>query len=269
MKPRINPLQVFKNRKTPAGLYARQKWLGESVTSQWKNDFREIIQGLFKDQNKNGSWKESQVETIHKLFGLHLTLREPNDEIDRALNWLLGKIDLQKAQLQASGKEDKINEQLEGLPFIHNNRQIFLLSATLFLASIFKRQEDSFVMDCYQRISSANQVNNIIRTDPASSYNIFRALVVNPNYSAEKFTLPFVSYYSYIQTSSGDWGSSMPFYQILNALAHLDFSMVDLQLEKAFTRLYNIQNEDGTWGDDEPEWNTFLVVHALKNKGVF
>ncbi|MBN1625065.1 MAG: hypothetical protein JW944_00960 [Deltaproteobacteria bacterium] len=100
MKPRINPLHVFKNSKTPAGLYACQKWLVESDNGQWKNDFREVVKGLFKNQNKNGSWKESQIE-------------------------------------------------------------------------------------------------------------------------------------------------------------------------KAFTRLYDSQNEDGTWSDDEPEWNTFLVVHALKNKGFF
>jgi hypothetical protein len=28
------------------------------------------------------------------------------------------------------------------------------------------------------------------------------------------------------------------------------------------------QNDDGTWGRADKEWQTFLVVHALCNKGV-
>jgi hypothetical protein len=40
-------------------------------------------------------------------------------------------------------------------------------------------------------------------------------------------------------------------------------------IDKAFSSIYDTQNKDGTWGDDEPEWNTFLAVHALKNKGGF
>ena len=31
---------------------------------------------------------------------------------------------------------------------------------------------------------------------------------------------------------------------------------------------YENQNEDGSWGQTECEWNTFLTVHALKNKGL-
>jgi len=269
VKPRFNPLQVFKASKTPAGLYARQKWLGESNNSRWEKDYKATVNILLENQCSDGSWKESEVETINRLFSLHLTLREPNDEIERALNWLLDKIDLQKPDVLACCKENKINEKLKGLPFIHSNSQIFFISATLFLSSIFKRQEDPFVMDCYHWISSTDQVNLIIRSDPASSYNILRALVVHPVYSDENFISPFVLFFSNMQTSSGDWGPGLPFHKVLNALAHLEFPLAGIQIDKAFSRLYDTQNEDGTWGDDEPEWNTFLAVHALKNKGAF
>jgi hypothetical protein len=43
---------------------------------------------------------------------------------------------------------------------------------------------------------------------------------------------------------------------------------VDEQLEKAFAYLIKSQNEDGTWGAMEQEWNTFLAVHALRNKSL-
>jgi hypothetical protein len=54
----------------------------------------------------------------------------------------------------------------------------------------------------------------------------------------------------------------------VNALAHLDSPDVDEQLDKAFRKLITIQNADGSWSDYQPEWNTFLVVHALRNKGL-
>jgi hypothetical protein len=66
----------------------------------------------------------------------------------------------------------------------------------------------------------------------------------------------------------GTWGHNLPFYQTLNALAHLELDQAEKQLEKTFVLLFEKQNSDGTWSHDEPEWNTFLAIHALKNKGL-
>jgi hypothetical protein len=38
-------------------------------------------------------------------------------------------------------------------------------------------------------------------------------------------------------------------------------------LRKAGRVLYDSQNEEGTWGREDREWNAFLTVHALKNTG--
>jgi hypothetical protein len=38
MKLRYDPYQIFQFSKTPVGLYARQKWLGEAETPQWRID---------------------------------------------------------------------------------------------------------------------------------------------------------------------------------------------------------------------------------------
>ena len=40
MKLRHDPFQVFRVSKTPAGIYARQKWLGEADTPEWQRDFQ-------------------------------------------------------------------------------------------------------------------------------------------------------------------------------------------------------------------------------------
>lgn len=269
MKLRFNPLQVFKSSKTPAGLYARQKWLGESGTRQWKNDLQETVSKLIADQADDGSWHQSEVETITRLFGLHLTLREASVQIEAALDWLFGKIDLRSAENQAGAEGDIIKETLEGLPFICSRRDMFLMGAILFLASIFNRHNDPFILDSYRWVSSMGRRNKGIWIDPASSHNVFRALVVHPIYSRDPATSIFVNYLADMQTESGDWGDGLPFYQALNALAHLNFPLADTQLEKAFARLFKTQNTGGTWDEAEAEWNTFLAVHALKNRGLF
>jgi hypothetical protein len=64
MKLRYDPYQVFRFSKTPAGLYARQKWLGEAETPQWKTDFQEMVTALLADQLPDGSWHHETVATI-------------------------------------------------------------------------------------------------------------------------------------------------------------------------------------------------------------
>lgn len=70
-----------------------------------------------------------------------------------------------------------------------------------------------------------------------------------------------------MQKESGTWTGSVPFYQTVNALAHLDSREGDSQLALAFERLQRTQRHEGTWSRSQPEWHTFLVIHALKNKG--
>ncbi|MBN1102302.1 MAG: hypothetical protein JXL84_02690 [Deltaproteobacteria bacterium] len=70
-----------------------------------------------------------------------------------------------------------------------------------------------------------------------------------------------------VQKPSGAWRAPVPFYQTVNALAHLDSGEGDAQLAPAFKRLRRSQRQDGTWSRAQPEWHTFLVIHALKNKG--
>ena len=55
----------------------------------------------------------------------------------------------------------------------------------------------------------------------------------------------------------------------MNALGHLNLAQSDNLLERAFRRLKEKQNRDGTWGSTQKEWNTFLVVHTIKRKSSF
>ncbi len=93
-------------------------------------------------------------------------------------------------------------------------------------------------------------------------------MIVHPVFAKDKATVLAAEQLADLQTDAGGWDNDLLFYQTLNALSHLDLHQVDTQLEKAFGLLLEKQNSDGTWSQSEPEWNTFLAIHALKNKGL-
>ncbi|MEJ2220715.1 MAG: hypothetical protein P8X80_07860 [Desulfobacterales bacterium] len=268
MKLRYDPYQIFRFSKTPAGLYARQKWLGEAGSPQWKIDFKETVAALTADQLTDGSWSHDSIETIHRLFGLHLTMRSSTEQIDTALTWLLDKIALQEKGIYVHAEDISKIPNLEGLPFIPSRPDMFLTGAALFLSTIFGRQSDPDVLASYKWLSSEGIKNQGHWFDEASSHNIFRAMVVHPIFAKDKATVMATENLVELQTDTGFWSNDLPFYQTLNALAHLDLHQADEQLENAFVLLLKNQNIDGTWSRSEPEWNTFLAIHALKNKGL-
>ncbi len=267
MRLRYDPYQIFRFSKTPVGLYARQKWLGEADTDQWKIDFEETTAALLADQLPNGSWSRSTTETIKRLFGLHLTVRSSVAQIDAALNWLLSKITLQEGGIYIGVDDLDAVTGLQGLPFITSRPAMLLTGAALFLSSIFGHQSDPDVLAVYQWLSSEGIKNKGRWFDETSSHNVLRAMVVHPVFSEDESTALAVGRLADRQTDTGTWDYNLPFYQTLNALAHLELDQAEKQLEKAFVLLVEKQNSDGTWSHDEPEWNTFLAIHALKNKG--
>jgi len=133
---------------------------------------------LWADQLPDGSWRHSPLTTIRHLFGLHLTIRESSAGIRAALNWLFDKITLQGDKIRVVCESDLTADSMRGLPFAAGRRDILIVAAVLFMATIFGRGSDPAVLAFYH------------------------------------------------------------------------------------------QNTDGTWGRSEPEWNTFLAIHALKNKGL-
>ena len=267
MKLQYDAFQVFHGSKTPAGLYARQKWLGEEGAPSWQEDFQETVDALTADQLPDGSWRQSPVATIIKLFGLHLTLRNTNDSIERALGWLLERIQLNPEGVRIRTDSILDRSHLSGLPFVSSRLEMFLVAATLFLSSIFNRQKDPKVLAIYRWLCKEGLAREGLSVDVASMHNVFRAMVVHPIFVHEELTAKTIEIYAKLQTEKGDWGNSVPFHQTLNALAHLNSMKADIQLEKAFSYLIKTQNSDGTWGRHEKEWKTFLSVHALKNKG--
>ncbi|HNY50567.1 MAG TPA: hypothetical protein PLV50_07110 [Smithella sp.] len=261
---RFDPLQIFKASKSPAGLYARKKWLDESETSAWQDDFQETVDFLMKEQSADGSWFQSPLETIRHLFGLHLTVRERTGDIDKAMRWLIRET-LNHNLLEAPGSHLP-SDAFRELPFIKAQDQLTLICATLFLACVFQLENDQTVVAHYQLLSRwlydhAGDAN--VWTDKS---NILRAMIVYPRYVNDPATLKLVDDLAEKQEPSGTWSPPIPFFLTINALAHLNLESAHCQWLKASSLLSDSQNKDGSWGNQDAQWNTFLVVHALKNK---
>lgn len=260
-------MRVFRDSTTPAGLYARQKWLVESRTLSWQHDFQHRVSDLFNGQSADGSWQGSALETIRRLFGLHLTVRDANADIDRALEWLMLHTPSCGPLNHVAHHETLRHENLAGLPFVPGHPRLTIECAVLFLFSVFGRFKGPALLSRYERIS-----NQILNTDPDIKLrldvsNALRALVVHPEYAHGPTTAFLIEYLEHIQESSGLWPEPTCIFHTFNALAHVNLEAARRQLFKAAAGVSKMQNEDGTWGEDDREWNTFLIVHALKNRG--
>jgi len=266
MQFHYDPIQVFKDSITPAGLYARRKWLGESHTKNWRTDFQNTVNNLIEGQCGDGSWGHSIIETIRHLFGLHLTVRKRTEPAKKALEWLLNESHKVFPKKRINMNEAIHTRTLKGQPFTKGCSGFFLYGATIFLSSIFGLEKEPKVLKIYDWFESQGVRNHGRWCGFLCSNNILRAFVVHPEYAKGRAIMLAVNTLFQIQNTGGQWAHRIPFYQTLNALAHLDLADSDIQVERAFKRLPETQNRDGTWGRNDREWDTFLTVHALKNK---
>jgi hypothetical protein len=272
--PRLNtilaipydPYRIFNSSSSPAGLYARKKWLGQEKERSWQNDFNNTVAVLLEGQSTDGGWHGSFITTVRRLFGLHLTVREPNEQVRRGLDWIF------RRTLHTDGPEvmDKLStltgEDLRNLPFVPGDPHLLALAMVLFLSTIFGQGDASDVVSRYAELSQKILAGRYGSGKGVS--NLLRAFVVHPLYANDPATVRMVERLSELQDDQGMWPDRRAFYQTVNALAHLRLPQADRQLEHAFRLLYETQGPDGTWGKSEQELNTFLVVHALRNKGV-
>ena len=263
---RHDPVNVFYSSKTPVGLYARQKWLNHGDTLTWKNDFRKTVDELFSGQLPNGSWDNSLLTTVHRLFGLHLTVRNSNKRIEKALEWLLSHELFLKQELHLRVQSKKVfARDLETLPFSHGHFEHFAKCAILFLTTLFGKEKDRRVICAFERLRIMSEKDGKW-CNWSCSNNFLRAFVVDPSYQKGEAMRLFVSRLAKVQKADGSWPMQIPFYQTVNALGHLNLAQSDELLERAFKRLREKQNRDGTWGRTQKEWNTFLIVHAMQRK---
>ncbi len=253
-----DPLQIFKDSQTPVGIYARHYWLHEH-DQHWQRDHDIAARHLYSNQWADGSWENSSIWTISRLFGLHLCVRELDEQSERGLNWLISH------HLESEHRAGKVGaDELAGLPFVKSDNRTLYLTASLFLATIFGLGGDTRVMAAYNGLAAEGVAAWI---PPANFSNILRCFVVHPDFVSGPEVKEAVHGLAAIQQDDGRW-PELNFYQTFNVLGHISGSSAEKQLQQAAVYLTEHQNRDGSWGRTHPEWNTFLIVHALKRKGL-
>ena len=268
MKLRSDPMQVFRFSKTPVGLYARQHWFNESQTPEWLHDFNDTVKMLYQGQATSGCWNNSLIDTIRRLFYLHLTIREQTEAVMMGLEWLLTTTLVLPDKLTEYRQEKFSMKDVRGLPFAHSHSCVFLTTASIFLATVFGRYDDQRVLIACDKLNREGIQTGGHWHGWASLTNALRAFAVHPIYVRSGSVLLAVNALANAQTLEGNWISTVPFYKTINTLAHLNIPQADKQFEHALARLTKTQSHDGSWGRVEQEWSTFLVVHALKRKGI-
>ena len=263
---KYDPLTVFRTSTTPAGLYARSRWIGLDHDPAWQTAFVKTVSALRRGQLKNGSWTDSPLLTITRLFGLHLTVREPDERINKALDWLTIMSCLSNRDLCRICGNEIISSSFQDIPFVNGPVPDLLKAALLFLSVLFGKGRERAVMKQYDDM--------LKRFDPelgrwyglATTQNFLRALVVHPDYAVSKEVQSTVRSFGKMQGRSGLWKRGVNPYLMVNALGHLDLRESDEQIKAAFRGLAHSQSRDGTWGRPHKEWNTFLIVHAINRK---
>jgi len=265
---RFDPFQIFHSSSTPAGLYARQHWLSEGQTTQWRQDFDRMVVILSKGQLTSGCWGNSVIDTIQHLFYLHLTLREQTTVVKAGLDWLLNETLGSPAKISSYRRVNLSLNQLRGLPFAKGHYGILIKSASIFLAIVFGNGNDERVLAACNTLDREGIKTRGQWRGRSSSANVLRAFALHPQYSKSYSLELAVNALDIAQNSEGDWMPGTPFYKTLNMLAHLNIPKANRQFELALRKLIRTQSTEGIWGKVEPEWSTFLVVHALKRKGI-
>jgi len=272
LQPRYDPLRVFVGSKTPAGLYARQKWRYEAGTETWTRDFNGTVKALRAGQSADGSWDNSEITTIQRLFGLHLTVREPDDGVRRALDWLLSadhvRHYLMMPHMAPDEMYDDVTNEIDravfhGLPFTGGCFGHVALCAGLFLTNCFGMGEEKKVVGLYDRVAGEIEERGGRWYNVDCTNNALRAFVTHAKYAKSRATEMMVDHLGRCQLPSGTWRGRTPQYLTFDALAHLSSASARRQCMAAVQGILKVQHKDGSWGRTEKEWNTFLVVHAL------
>ena len=248
MELRFDPLQVFRFSKTAVGLYARQQWIAESQTPQWRHDYNSAIKMLYQGQLASGCWTNSPIDTIRHLFNLHLTIREQTKAVSAGLDWLLTAT-LDSCCNAIYCKPEKYSKgDFHGLPFTHSHSGTLLKTASIFLAAVFGRESDQRVLAGCDVLDREGMQTGGHWRGWASMTNALRAFAVHPTYAHSDSVVLAVNALETNQTLQGNWISGVPFFKTINTLAHLNLPQADRQFERALARLIRTQSPDGSWG---------------------
>ncbi|MFB0510138.1 MAG: hypothetical protein ACETVX_06545 [bacterium] len=276
---RYDPYQIFKNSSTPYAIYARRKWLGEETeSSRVEGDL--IVTKLIEAQSPNGSWNNSVVDTIQNLHLIALLAPKFNGRTKKAVDWLLEKEhEIMRCRSGDGARYDGLFFRMnrEDTHQIYHRKDLFFnrgcagfvkTAAALYFAGIFTKQKDERVLQAFKTLDNVIKRRNGKWCSLSCSNNILRAYISHPLKRASSQTQQALKTLAKLQSRNGGWRGIPFFYHTLNIIALSKLKVAREQIAKSLPRIIRSQNRDGSFGKDNKEFYTFLVLDGLKRQRI-
>jgi len=279
MELKFSPYSVFKNSKTPHGLYARTQWMGES-TARVKGTVERLVSSICQGQLDNGSWDNSVIKTAENLHTLSLLAPRRLSVGRKAVDWLLEKdyppmVHISGDRSPYTGLFFKLSredvKQVYGRKDLLFNRGcsgFVKTGAALYFSGIFGREEEKRVANAFRSLDKVLEIRCGRWCSPACSNNILRAYTSHPKKRNSAQTRKALRHMEEIQTEGGTWKGTPFFYHTFSTVAQSDLASARRQIKRAMARVLRSQNRDGTWGRTNKEFNTFMVLNGLDQQGI-
>lgn len=279
MKLKYLPYGIFKESRTPCGLYARRNWMGES-TAKLKGVIERVVESICRDQLDNGSWGDSVVNTSENLHILSLLAPERDDVGAKGVDWLLEKEHPPMVLTSGDGSpytglffkmgpgDTKAIYGRDDLFFNRGCSGFVKTGAALYLSGIFGRGEDKRVGSAFKSLDRVLEVRGGRWCSLVCSNNILRGYVTHPRRRDSSQTRKALAYLEKVQAKTGGWERIPYFYHSFNTIASSKLPSARRQIERAMPRILRSQNRDGSWGKRHQEFKTFMVLDGLCRQGI-
>jgi hypothetical protein len=275
---RADPLPLFHEARGPIALHVRARW-GRQPRQAAAKAKAEAAR-IRRSQAADGSWDGAVADTIHGLFALWLLAPERTPSVDRALDWLLETshpplkrpcpdgASYDNLFFRTTRRDNRELQQLRNVPFTPGCTGFVKTGAALFFAVQFGRIEDGRVKAAFRSINKTAVARQGKLCCGSCANNIILALAVHPRHRRGRGMAQVVSHLAGSQSPTGNWSGGIPFYPTFWALSHVDLPAAKRQFAAALTRVRRSQNRDGSWGRTQLHLQTFLVLDALRRKGI-
>lgn len=276
---RYNPFLIFRNSGSPCALYVRQKILQAENGSDLLAS-KKVLQRILRNQSRDGSWKNSIVETVRSLHQIQLLDGDSSEAGTRAVEWLMQNPLSREAVRGTAAElyqglffwfprsEERTIPDRRDLLFNRGCSGFFKTGATLYFSGVFGPQRDPRIKRAFRTLDNVLKERSGAWCSLYCSNNILRAYVSHPLRKSHATTRSAIRHLERIQRKDGSWPDNGYFYYTFHILAQSRLQIARKQIRKALPRVFRSQNRDGTWGKKEKEFTTFLVVDSLYRQGL-
>jgi len=265
---RISPADYVNSLNSPIGIYLRREILRKE--SKADATLKKVTyQKTVAEQSADGSWDQLFVKTANNLWDHALLGYNAQDSsVQKGLEWLLL---IQKHSYHgypgffcSSNRKDPsiMRSTLYG-EFGPGCTIFYQTTYATHLLHVFGFDQDKRVETT---MKSYLQFWKPTWCGAWCTINVLRILIEHPLSKESTPVENGLKHLAKLQTKTGAW-KGLPFYHTFHALSRADATLAKEQLRKALPSVVRRQNEDGSWGSEEKETATFLVLDALRNTG--